>query len=148
MSQKLPAGSYFICDPCYVIPEVDWDRYVMEVQEDTVTDFTLSNGQVIKCWWSYTQYGDGTYTAQSYLGTEELGVDSGTIGVTQVFENHKNGSDSQIRYNPGRAFEVKCEDGVFNIGCWEINTGYDTYQEDISELDFDLDDIDGRFFDD
>ena len=124
----MPAGSYFICDPCYVIPDEDWDRFCM-LPENTVTTFTLSSGKTIIVWFNGTEYGDGMYTAESYHGSFSVGVDSGTIGVIQVFESVKPGYSDNYIIHPKRKFEVSFEEGLFTIGPWEIQTGSDTSEE-------------------
>lgn len=120
----MPAGEYFICDPCYVIPDVDWDRFCQEVPEDTVGTFTLSSGEEILVWYNSTMYGDGTYTANSYFGTFEVNVDSGAIGAIQKFGNDKDHEDILVTQLK-RKFSVSVDEytGMFSIGPWDIATG-------------------------
>lgn len=121
-SETLPAGQYFMCDPCYVIPDEDWDRFLNEVSEETHAEFTLSNGQRVNVWYASTEYGDGVYLAESYLGSTDISVDSGCIGVVEVFDNPKSSKEIFI-INPKRKFEVSVEDGTFKIASFEIQTG-------------------------
>ena len=121
-SETLPAGQYFMCDPCYVIPDEDWDRFINEVAEETHAVFTLSNGQSVNVWYAFTEFGDGMYLAESYLGSTDISVDSGCIGVVEVFDNPKSTNDIFI-INPKRKFEVSVEDGTFKIASYEIQTG-------------------------
>lgn len=141
-SETLPAGQYFMCDPCYVIPDEDWDRFINEVAEETHAVFTLSNGQSVNVWYASTEFGDGTYLAESYLGSTDISVDSGCIGVVEVFDNPKSTNDIFI-INPKRKFEVSVEDGTFKIASFEIQTGAQNFEYPDSDwFDSDFGDYD------
>lgn len=80
----MPAGNYYIGDPCYVIPDADWSRFcevMNKAQEATphgeyeAAIFEFDGKQ---CFVSPTNCGDGGYYDQ--FGNE-YGVDAGVIGA-------------------------------------------------------------------
>lgn len=135
----MPAGEYVICDPCYVIPDEHWDRFIEVVPEGELHQFQMGDSN-IWVWYASTEFGDGSYDAISYHGTHEIGVDSGCIGVIQTFKGMKNSRDF-LQHNARRKFDIEYDGSTFNIGPWEITTG------DMNELEYD-DDIFATMFDD
>jgi hypothetical protein len=139
--EAMPAGTYVIGDPAYIIPDEDWDNFVNTISENEIVKFTLSDGRQILVWYSHTEFGDGEYTAGSYLGEHQLPVDSGTIGVVEKFSD--NLPDGTFEYTTKKRFvvEAKDRDGMIVIGPWEIPTGdepeafYDMTFEDHDEDD-------------
>lgn len=131
----LPAGIYFIGDPCYLIPHEDWDKIgeatnwfgsdSRKTQPPVDWDDGLYHWNGKLCFASHTQYGDGCY----YNGrhTREFWVDSGTIGVTP-FDGNPPKSGGLGFYMGGmvesylKPFEVWEENGVFHIGRMKIDT--------------------------
>ena len=70
----LPAGEYYMGDPCYVIDEDLWDKFC-DVYFQGEGVFEFEGHQVFAV---STAYGDGSYTDN--LGNE-YGVDAGMIGL-------------------------------------------------------------------
>jgi len=71
----MPAGDYFIGDPCSVLNRKNWKRFT-EVTPGVVHSCNGHN-----CLSFYTKYGDGIYhDNEGYT----YGVDSGTIGIIHV----------------------------------------------------------------
>lgn len=68
----LPAGRYYIGDPCYVFAEDAWDRLIENDLEGAVT----FEGHAL--WAHYTAWGDGEYHDQR---GHAYGVDSGTLAA-------------------------------------------------------------------
>lgn len=140
LDMLMPAGTYLIGDPCYIIPNEDWDNFVETVHDNQICKFTLSSGEEILVWYSHTEFGDGEYTAESYHGEHQLPVDSGTIGIVQKFNGETPITSGVFEYSTQKKFTLESKDdsGKITIGPWEIQTG-DEMMEDIDELDFDFD---------
>jgi hypothetical protein len=112
-SFKLPAGKYYIGDPCYVISDHDtWIEFIEscgyfeETAEASIGDD--------KFWAHSTVYGDGSYWCN--VG-KELPVDSGLIGIVPyaVVEKYCHRSVATI-LNLGAFIEFPEEfDVSFNI---------------------------------
>jgi len=77
MSKKLPAGKYYLGDPCYVIEGEKWDEFLGPYWDvgghGGIFDF---DGLPVCAF--QTQWGDGCYEASTGA---RLGVDAGIIGV-------------------------------------------------------------------
>ena len=80
--KTLPAGRYYIGDLCY-IKTLDWDD-LLKVSNFEDGAFTLSDGRDFVI--MGTAYGDGTYYDNE---NREYGVDSGTIGIISVPQDHQ-----------------------------------------------------------
>lgn len=121
--EAMPAGTYIIGDPAYIIPDEDWDNFVNTVHENEIVKFKLSSGVEILVWYSHTEFGDGEYTAGCYLGEHQVPVDSGTIGIIEKFSEKL--PDGTFEYSTKKKFvvESKDRDGLIVIGPWEIQTG-------------------------
>lgn len=78
---RVPAGSYFLGDPCYAVPRDEWENLL---HSNAV--FHLPVGQVrgFQVLGFETKYGDGTYYDQE--GIAYL-VDAGLIGLTPLALN-------------------------------------------------------------
>jgi len=119
-----PAGEYYIGDPCYLIPDEDWDG-VLEatnffgVGDGDAIDFDDGlyhwNGRT--CFTAFTKHGDGCYGNK--CGSVKVGVDSGTIGIIPL-ERKDLIEALFLPYTVirrfGKKFEVWEEDGVFHFG--------------------------------
>lgn len=77
MTNILPAGTYFIGDPCYVYDKDKWDSYCCKLFDSD--GFFEING--VKLCAFNTAYGDGTYADAS---GSEYPVDAGLIGATHI----------------------------------------------------------------
>ena len=126
----VPAGEYWLGDPCYAVPDDLWDAllhssdFFMDKPIGTVDGFNvLAFG---------TAYGDGVYLDQH---DNEYPVDAGLIGLTPVklavgipFGSH--------RVTFYRDTECTGHEGVMRFGDYKINTrdcdgnGYDDDEED------------------
>lgn len=134
----LPAGAYIVGDPCYHVPDDQWDRVLEE-----------SNFFEGQCWATFrthdgrdgivvafsTAYGDGMYTDGA---GREYGVDAGLIGLISVMDVHPSEFDDRLAHaiqfkSPVRCFE---HNGVITFGHVDIDTDSD------EEVDRDFDDDD------
>ena len=76
MCTTLPAGKYFIGDPCYVFDQ-DWDDIVDLIFG--TADTLIHNGRQLFV--ATTAYGDGSYRGSNGF---EFGVDAGLLGAVPV----------------------------------------------------------------
>lgn len=83
MSNKMPAGTYYIGDLCYVLDD-RWDEVCdLVLADDTCRDgiFTLKDGTSFAMF--TTKYGDGQYCDQD---GNSYTVDSGSIGCVMLMD--------------------------------------------------------------
>jgi len=109
----VPAGQYYISDPCYIIKDEDWYTLL-----DSCNFFNNPIGDIkgFKCYASSTAFGDGEYFDQN---GNSYSVDSGLIGLVPVDYTEHN-TRSIIISNPSN-FGYK--DGVIYLeGYFYINT--------------------------
>lgn len=129
-SYTLPAGIYWIGDPCYIFPNDGplsdyWDK-VLCVPGFPDIDHHVKVGPV-ELWCAPTYYGDGGYYSGDFGDGFEFAVDSGTIGIVPLETvSFLNGPDT----NPELGFIVEFEEefqvifdnGTFIFGGKEIDT--------------------------
>jgi len=137
MTQRLPAGKYYIGDPCYVFSDETWDILCDKHLDSMSTgEIFEHNGQQL---WSHgTAYGDGVYSDQN--GTE-YGVDAGLLGIVPIaLIEDPAGEELGTMLEFPRSVVVSYDNGTFYIGNITIKTGDD-------DLDFEDDDVDGGYGD-
>lgn len=131
-SNIMPAGTYFIGDPCYAIDNEVWDEYLNAIDygSNDVVDFKYKRKK-LSVWANRTAYGYGVY--QDQFGNS-YGVDAGLIGATPIeFAKRYSKKEYQelgqiITFE--KPFVVHKEGkGLICIGHIEI----DTEQEEIEE---------------
>lgn len=118
--QIMPAGYYYMGDPCYVIPDEKWGKFVDKTFQYEGTMFKFSD---YPCWTHGTYLGDGVYFDDF---NNFYSVDSGLIGVVEIgvfmFDiEPQDITDGRI-VDFKEPFEVYYQDGVFNIGHFQIDT--------------------------
>jgi hypothetical protein len=121
---KLPAGKYWLGDPCYVLESEDWTKVCEAFQSDenegkSIIQVDLGNGNtVVLC---QTAWGDGEY--RSSRG-HDIPVDSGTIGLVSLEYDPEFKSNfdlcSEVIYDFD--FEVRNNDGVMFFGPLRVDT--------------------------
>ena len=129
----LPAGTYFIGDICYALPDDIYDLWDFEEDiytaldpEGTERHFAVGN----------TKYGDGFYRGSDGTG---FTVDAGNIGMVHValIRELDEGLGMVKTFDCEVTFE--CDDGEFTITCgdWQlvINTGDDDDDEDFAKFE-------------
>jgi len=132
--QTLPAGQYYVGDPCYVIADEKWSDFLDAWDTQLGRDhdghrisgiFEFEGHQVFA---GYTAHGDGTF--------DHFPVDSGTIGVVPIsLVSKRNISEEglwdfkQIEEQGlgefvtfDEPFEADEAEGTFYIGDMEIET--------------------------
>ena len=134
----VPAGRYFLGDPCYTAGKADeaWQQWV-DVADTSSDGFrnpicgATYNGLPIVA--SSTAYGDGCYTGNNGV---EYGVDAGMIGVVPeevvngmgLTDGHLLGSGSWIEVTEPTALEFDADTGTIYFGPVAIHTGDDVEQ--------------------
>ncbi len=142
--KKFPAGTYYVGDPCYAIPDEDWSDFCSNIFEDYGERtrefyFEFSGEQV---WCAFTKHGDGAYDDQY---KRKYHVDAGLIGIvpmTLVVPEpgaeaiHDPKKRAAIEVDGGHIvdfpeeFVVGESDGVINIGQLRIDTDPTIHFED------------------
>jgi hypothetical protein len=132
---KMPAGTYYIGDLCYVMHDV-WDEFCdITIDGHSVLDGVFSLKSGIKFATFCTEYGDGCYTDRD---GREYGVDAGLIGCIRVediaeseAENIRSGNVVEFKHE----FSVYSDEGVIHFGDVAIDTAGNSWDED---EDFDI----------
>lgn len=150
MSNKMvmPAGKWWIGDPCYIFPhkgpmENKWDELLDEVDFfDKFSYGELDNGK-IKVWAASTAYGDGRYVGSN---GKAFCVDAGLIGIVpQETVDYLGKTDNDLDYlglfiEFNEPFIVESNNGLFHFGHIEIDTGddssFDEYEDDEPEDEY------------
>ena len=147
----MPAGKYWIGDPCYVFPhngpmENKWDELLNEVDFfDTLSYGELDDGK-IKVWAAHTAYGDGRYFGSN---GKTFPVDAGLIGIVPLetvkyLDNKESNLDNcGLFIEFTKSFIVESRDGLFHFGNIDIDTKDD--EEFDEEYEYDDDEYDYAF---
>jgi len=153
-SMVMPAGKYWIGDPCYIFPhhgpmENKWEELLAEVGFFEESYGELDDGK-IKVWAASTAYGDGRYIGSN---GKAFPVDAGLIGIApQETVEYLGRTDNDLDYlglfiEFEEPFVVKSRDGNFTFGHIDIDTGddYDSneshdYDEEDGDSDYDDED--------
>lgn len=119
---KIPAGTYFLGDPCYAVEDADWTPLLHSCDFfDGSAKGTLPSGEHVVAF--STAYGDGEYHSQ--FG-DAFPVDAGLIGLVPW-----TGSETQVEAVKDLlgikvTFETDTnafsDDGVLVFGHIEIDT--------------------------
>ncbi len=138
MTQRLPAGKYFIGDPCYVFNDDTWDT-LCEKHLDAMSTGEIFEFNGHQVWSHSTAYGDGVYGDQNGA---EYGVDAGLLGIVPIaLIEDPAGEELGTMIEFQRSVVVSYENGTFYIGHITIKTGND-------DLDFEDSDLDGGYDED
>lgn len=136
----MPAGTYVICDLCYVM-HGEWKEVCdLIIQDDDVLDgeFNLADGRRFAIY--STAYGDGEYRT-NLNSMYSLGVDSGSIGCIRLEDIDQDNPENNLDLGTIVEFDTKFKtsgytesrrdwDGVIKIGHVEIYTGYEEEEEE------------------
>ena len=127
---KLPAGKYYIGDPCYVIDSDNWGEFLDSFWVLDNIRYIDRNGGIFDfdgyaCCAFYTLYGDGQYEASNGA---MLGVDAAMIGAIPLVlctRGDMNGPDSDgtvVEFH--EPFECARDyDGLLHFGNVTVMTG-------------------------
>ena len=131
MQITLPAGEYYVGDPCY---SVSHDAEGSEAWDAILTSSNIFDDRIKGSWNGFdviasrTAYGDGVYTDQN--DEYEFGVDAGLIGVIPVaLVEHFAGRNSaqalhKVTFDRDFVFESvqRDNDGIITIDHLRIST--------------------------
>lgn len=115
---RIPAGMYFLGDPCYVVPDHLWMGLLESCDYfQTNPVGTLPDGTKVVAFG--TAYGDGEYPDQ--FGSS-YSVDSGLIGLVplHVFKEADETLGKIVHFD--REVEAFCANGVLYFGNFWIDT--------------------------
>ena len=120
---KFKAGKYYIGDPCYVVPDEEWDGILEHTQFFGCNGVGAWGGEWkgFRMFSGSTAFGDGCYTDNQ---GRVYGVDAGMIGIVPFEYLDKNG----VSGNGGQViefehdFDVNLIEGVFYFGNIVIDT--------------------------
>ena len=106
---ELQSGTYWVGDPCYLVPDEDWTPWLEAcdfTKNDTLIGFVP--GKEIQAVGFRTAYGDGMYDFEGrnhqsmrhdeWTTLSELGVDSGMIGFVESVETKpQEGTENMVK---------------------------------------------------
>lgn len=142
---KLPAGTYYVGDICYVVDNEKWVNFCEDMfpsETFTQLDGIFETGEGINYANFGTKYGDGKYYDQ--LGRSYV-VDSGTIGCIPVCALGEFNEEEARRLGNiidfPTSFEVEYDDesGLISLGSVSILTG-DYPEDEEDEYDYNSED--------
>jgi hypothetical protein len=152
MSNKMfmPAGEYWIGDPCYIFPdkgpmEDKWDELLDEVDFSKTSYGELDDGK-IKVWAAPTAHGSGVYlTSNNKMIYVDNGLNgAGLIGIVPLktieYLNRtdiildKLGLFIEFKWS----FEVMSKNGFFRFGNIAIDT--ENYDDSLYDEEYEYDD--------
>lgn len=142
-SESLPAGKYFIGDPCYVIAEKKWSKFC-DLMFDGSSDlreeikFEFENQPIVAM---STAYGDGTFYDNH---GNSYGVDSGTLGLTPISLCEKRALKDMDRL--GKIWEFEKPITVFyENGNFDIQSGIETFIQVITDGSDEIEEEDDEY---
>lgn len=123
----LPAGRYFVGDPCFFLSDEDWSDFCAQTVSDWHDGIVEVRGFKMAAF--RTAYGDGSFAAHHGVGNYIIDVESGIVGAVPEALCSK-GRDMGFVIEKGEAIPCHKEGGVVRIGQAAIDTGVDLYDED------------------
>ena len=143
-SVKLPPGEYIIGDPCYHVPDDQWDRVLDEsnfFEDQCWATFTTHDGRTGHVIAFSTKYGDGVYSDQN---GRQYGVDAGLIGIIAVDDLDPASIDLELAHQVEfvQSFHCEAEGGRLMFGRVTIDT--DGGDDEVVDDDDDWNNSDGQ----
>lgn len=117
---KMPAGLYWVGDPCYAIPQDRWMEWLEDADFEDNRRLLVGKIDGITAVGVGTAYGDGTYRDEE---GHSYGVDAGLLGVVPAELSEEETADGCRLVEFESDFECRYEDGVVVLGHIEIDTG-------------------------
>lgn len=121
----MPAGSYYIGDPCYYVPEHLWGKLLEN--SGFFEKSPIGEIEGFKILAISTEYGDGVYTGSD---GRIYPVDSGTIGLTPAELVEKKDRVKKHLINFSNDVICSRKGGLITIGNIKIETGFTNDDED------------------
>jgi hypothetical protein len=133
----VPAGRYYIGDPCYAIAGNHWGKWLTNAGLDI--NSSMLTGNIVDSFDAFafsTAHGDGTYYDQK---GREYGVDAGLIGLVPLSYLEANNVEVENYWTFvtfDRPTECSSFDGTLSFGDIVINTDTNTdWDEEEEEED-------------
>ena len=135
---KMPAGVYYIGDPCYAITGRDqWAAFCEAVlQAEEEGNNVLARYGDFYCFAHGTAHGDGEYPLKGEGRTlGRLSVDSGMLACMPALlaERYGKPGEDMVRHEFDYEFSVRCAAGKFRFGHLRVDTR-DEPESDYSPL--------------
>ena len=121
MDNELPAGKYWIGDPCYVLGRGKHEDWIDVLNKTNYFDGDVYTIRGSKLWGHGTAYGDGTYTDKE---GREYGVDAGILSVIpwKLVEDKKKADTLGHVVTFDAPFECRYDSGILHMGHISIDT--------------------------
>jgi len=118
----IPAGRYYLGDPCYVIRDDDWIPLLENCDYFRNPVGEVGGYQILAFG---TKHGDGVYFDK---GGRKYGVDAGLIGLVPVAYGGREHQNREVEFeSPTLCWN---DDGVLHFGRITINTNLVSEDED------------------
>lgn len=121
-SITMPAGEYYVGDPCYAVPDDRWMEWLKAADYTSGDKYLLATLDGAPVLGIGTAYGDGAYEGSPEGYT--YGVDSGLIGLVPV-ELAKEPVHDCLRVSFPKPFECSYSHGHIILGHIDIDTDPD-----------------------
>lgn len=131
----VPAGKYYLGDPCYLIPDADWLAWLEAADYRNAEAFVakVPYTDLVAVAFS-TAYGDGSYPLDTPDGTDGgyIPVDSGLIGVVpfDAITSPLSFDGSYKIVNFDNDTVVTEEIGIMDFGGYIVNTDPNADEDD------------------
>ena len=135
ISKTLPAGVYYIGDPCYVIDDDEWNDFLdifWDVEDKIYEPDFIYKDRLLFC--HGTRHGDGFFPVcnMPFSGSTWLDVDAGMLACLPIALVASD-QISDLHYTPDngkgklimafdKEFECGYDDGVFTFETMTVNT--------------------------
>jgi len=133
----MPAGEYFVGDPCYSVPDARWSEWLSKagIDEEPIPQFMVASLDGMAVLGIGTDHGDGVYFDQE---RREYPVDAGMIGLVPVelvdlgnkpepFGTHRMTWDAPFTCTYDES------GGTIVLGSVRIPTDWDAIEEDLDD---------------
>lgn len=127
----VPAGTYILGDPCYSIPEDEWDDILTETNYFNDSYGNLSDGRFFLGFG--TAFGDGVFTGSDGV---DYGVDAGLIGLVEAPEEYVNEYNDRSVIVFETETIVSNDNGRMQFGNVFIDTDPEIYYEEEYDDDY------------
>lgn len=140
-----PPGKYVIGDPCYHVPDDEWDSVLSQSDFFNMrgsggagengkchATFKKANGELGTVVAFSTQYGDGVYEDQQ---GRKYGVDAGLIGIIPLADVDELDESLANVIEFDSHFRCYDSDGILTFGNVVIDTRDDDTDNDFGDLD-------------
>lgn len=122
-SITMPAGEYWVGDPCYAVPDDEWIPWLQAADYENERRYLVANITGRPVLGISTAYGDGCYRDTE---GNEYPVDAGLIGCVPVQRAIANPTGMhRVIFNEPFNCSWSEHEGLITIGGIEIRTDYD-----------------------